>query len=372
MDDAGRGSRILALVSDAHGGFGGISQYNRDALEAMAAMSGVRRIEVMPRIASESLGMLPDKVHYDLTGLGGRARFVRSALWRAVRGGPIDLVYCAHINLLPVASIIHAMHRVPVVLAIYGIDAWQNVGNSTRRRIETSVAAVVSISELTSERFLSWCPLPPERMHIVPNGIKLDAFGQRPRNAGLLEKFGLNGKKVVMTLGRMASKERMKGFDELIELMPRLSAMFPNVVYLAVGDGSDRSRLELKAERLGMRDRVVFTGRVDDETKLDLYRCADVYAMPSCGEGFGFVVIEAMACGTPVVASSRDGTREAVRHGELGVLVDPMSQDSIFEGIVAALRQPRGIPDGLSYFSQERFAERLHGALASARPALRR
>ncbi len=87
--------------------------------------------------------------------------------------------------------------------------------------------------------------------------------------------------------------------------------------------------------------------------------------MLSVGDGFGFVVIEALACGVPVVVSSMDGTREAARNGELGLVVDPFDQAEVRRAIHAALQTPRGVPSGLQYFTHDRFAERLKQALSS-------
>jgi glycosyltransferase involved in cell wall biosynthesis len=86
--------------------------------------------------------------------------------------------------------------------------------------------------------------------------------------------------------------------------------------------------------------------------------------MPSRGEGFGFVVVEALACGIPVVVSSSDGTREAVRDGALGIIVDPTNPDELVRGTLAALNRAKEVPIGLSYFAFGRFAERLRNALA--------
>ena len=85
--------------------------------------------------------------------------------------------------------------------------------------------------------------------------------------------------------------------------------------------------------------------------------------MPGRGEGFGFVFLEALACGVPVVGSLIDGSREALRDGLLGELVDPTDPASIQHGILAALAKPKGIPDGLSYFCWPAFAQRVAGAV---------
>jgi glycosyltransferase involved in cell wall biosynthesis len=140
--------------------------------------------------------------------------------------------------------------------------------------------------------------------------------------------------------------------------------------YFCAGDGGDRVRLEAKAQSLGVADRVVFTGRIAESRKADHFRLSDAYIMPSRWEGFGFVVVEALACGIPVVASTKDGTREAVRNGELGLLVDPKDADSLEQAILDALSRPKAVPPGLDYFSFANFEKRLAAALSNVAPGL--
>lgn len=119
-----------------------------------------------------------------------------------------------------------------------------------------------------------------------------------------------------------------------------------------------------KLKPWGVRDRVVFTGFIAEAEKADHYRLADAFVMPGRGEGFGFVFLEALACGIPVVGSKLDGSREALRGGDLGILVDPRRPDEIQAGVLKALQQVPGvIPPGLDYFSCENFAARCHGIL---------
>ena len=145
----------------------------------------------------------------------------------------------------------------------------------------------------------------------------------------LVKRYGLQSSQVILTMGRLASQERYKGFDEVIDLMPRLLKRFPNLKYLIVGEGDDRARLEAKVAARSGRQRH-FYWSIPESEKVAHYNLADAYVMPS-REGFGIVLIEAAAGGVPVVGSQADGSREALLDGRLGRLVDPRKPDELIE-----------------------------------------
>jgi glycosyltransferase involved in cell wall biosynthesis len=216
------------------------------------------------------------------------------------------------------------------------------------------------VSQYTKERFLEWAPLRADQGRVVPDCIDLEAYSPGPKRDALLERYGLRDRTILLTLGRLSSDEQYKGHDEVLEVLPDLAEEVPDVAYLVCGDGDDRPRLERKAKRLGVADCTVFAGYVPEEEKEDHYRLADAFVMPGRGEGFGIVYLEALACGVPVVASSADASREAVRDGQLGAVVDPDDPDDVKKGILKILQEPTGVPEGLDYFSVERFRERWH------------
>jgi phosphatidyl-myo-inositol dimannoside synthase len=359
---ANRGMRILMLASDAHGGFGGIAQYNCDVLSALAGMSSIDEIQVLARIVRDAFEA-PAKVTYDLSSANSTGRFLARAAMQALPGRGYDLVYCAHINLMPVAAVLARMRSVPLVLAIYGIDAWQRPASAVLRWCVGMASMVISISQVTLDRFRAWSGIDAVRCVVLPNAIHTDDYAVGPKDSALARRLGVAERPVILTFGRMAADERYKGFDEIIDLMPRLLSRVPDLAYVAAGDGSDRARLKAKAIALGVAAHVVFTGRIAEADKADLYRLADAYVMPSSGEGFGFVILEALACGIPVVASSVDGTREAVRGGEIGLVVDPRDADGLERAILEALSHPKSIPLGLEYFSFPNFERRLTAAI---------
>jgi len=355
--------RILALLPDAFGGHGGIALYNRDLLTALCSEARVDDVVAIVRWMPNQQELLPEKLIYDTGGVRGWLRYVGRTLRHCLSRGRFDLVICGHIHLIPLAVFAARLVRAPILLEIYGVEAWQANRRNSVNRLLTEVAFVLSISKHTRDRFLTWSRVPAEKVALVPNAIHADLYRVGGRPAEAAARYGLAGKTVLLTLGRLAASERMKGFDEVLDILPSLVKEVPNVVYVIAGDGDDKPRLEQKTRDLGISDRVVFTGMVPEEIKPDLYRLADVYVMPSRGEGFGFVFLEAMACGIPVVASKVDGSREAVRDGELGNIVDPDNPAEIEAAILESLSRPKAVPAGLEYFSFERFRARVGGIL---------
>lgn len=356
--------RILALVTDAFGGHGGIAQYNRDLLTALCAMPEVDYVVAVPRTLPFPPGELPANLRYHPEAAGDKLRFVYKAL--AASHGHFDLVLCGHINLLPMAVLLSFKLRAPLVLLAYGIDVWQPHSSALVRSFIGKVDAVWSISEITRDKMVVWSGLPLTKFTILPNAIDLNRYGPGPKNPTLVERYGLAGRRVIMTLCRLPGIGRYKGVDEVLDLMPRLLLREPQLTYLVAGDGDDRPRLEEKAASLGVGSRVVFTGFVPEAEKNDHYRLADAFVMPGRLEGFGFVFLEALACGVPVVASKLDGGREAVRNGLLGRLVDPGDPAELEAAILAALDDPHGVPEGLAYFSFPEFQKRVMDATRKA------
>ena len=351
---------MLALLPDAFGGRGGIAKFNRDLLTALANDPGVSQVLALPRLMPDPPGAIPDRVDYRISALGGKFNFVRTVLAIVLNRKKFDLIICGHINRVPIAVWAKILFRAPLLLIIHGIDAWQPTHSVLVNFLARKVDAFISVSELTKQRFVSWAGIPSSKGRILPNSFDPSMFAPGEKNLGLLKRYAIEGKTVLLTAGRLSSEERAKGFDEIIDILPELKKQIPNVAYLIVGDGDDRARLEAKARQLKVNDLVVFSGYVNESEKALHYQLADAYVMPSRGEGFGIVYLEAMACGIPTVGSTQDGSKEALRDGALGILVDPKDPGSIKKGVLEAIGRPISVPDGLDYFSFENFEKRLH------------
>jgi glycosyltransferase involved in cell wall biosynthesis len=359
--------KVLVLATDVFGGTGGIARYTRDFVAAVASYPATAEVVVIPRVIAREPEPLPDRVTYLTAPAGSKSRFVSTVLREAARRPRFDWIVCAHVNLLSIAHAAAALCGARVFLLTYGLEVWVSRRRLAKLLMERT-DAVASISEFTLSKMRQWSPLPLGATFLLPNAIDLSSYTAGAPSADIASQWGLNGRRVLLTVGRMDAREQAKGFDEVLEVLPRLLQENQRLVYLIVGDGSDRARLENKSRDLGIDRSVVFTGYVNESEKLDYYRAADLFVMPSRLEGFGYVFLEALATGLPVIASKVDGSREAVRDGAWGILVNPSDPEELASAIKSALVAPH-VParKELEYFSWGNFEKRVHSALDSVR-----
>jgi len=352
--------RVLLLVTDAYGGHGGIAYYNRCLAEALAEMPEVGNITLLPRLVKASPEGVPPKVTFIDNSAGSKVNYLRALAAQVNK--PWDVIICGHINLLPLAAAFSLMKRAPLILQVHGIDVWQPPRSLTKMWVK-QVSAVWSVSSVTRDRMNAWAKLPLDRYEVIANTIHMERYGVAPRRIDLQQRYGLEGKKVILTLARLDARERYKGIDEILDSLPGLLQQEPKLCYLIAGDGDDQPRLAAKAYNLGVAEQVIFVGYVPEADKADLLRLADVFAMPGRGEGFGIVYLEAMACGVPVVGSQFDGSQDALKNGQLGPLVNPDDPGSLQAGLLQALNARKHIPAGLQDFSWPAFTRRVADAV---------
>jgi phosphatidyl-myo-inositol dimannoside synthase len=354
--------RVQMLLTDGFGGFGGISKFNRDFLAALDASPLVQMVHALPRLMIEPIQeVIPEAVIYHRRAARGRVAFVKVLLGQLLWGERMDLVICGHLNLLPLAWLAAIYHKARLVLVVHGYEAFVPSSRTLSNLLVSRIDAFISVSRYSRDRFARWSKVPSERGCILPNCVDVSRFRPSERDPHLVERYGLQSKKVMLTVGRMAAEERYKGFDEVINVMPRLLRRFPGLRYVIVGDGSDRGRLEAKVKAFDLTKYVIFAGHVSEAEKVAHYNLADVYVMPSYGEGFGITLIEAAACGIPIVGSSADGSRDALLDGALGYLVDPRSPDELIEAITTIMNTGRSrVRNGLiETFDRDRFRARV-------------
>jgi len=291
-----------------------------------------------------------------------------------------DLVVSCHVNFGPVARIASRLRRIPYAIVAHGIDVGPGLA-AVRARALRDASAVWPVSRWTAA-LVQAIGVDPARVSIVPNTVDEGRFTPGPKPPALLQRYALApDEKVVLTVARLEASEAYKGCDRVIEALPTVVEKSRRVRYVIVGNGTDEPRLKALAAQRGVSEHVTFAGFVASGDLADLYRLADVFAMPSSGEGFGIVFLEAMASGVPVMGGNRDGSVDALADGALGMLVDPRDTAAIAQAISALLRregppawfQPSDLRRAcLERFGRERFQESalraVDTALASQSP----
>jgi phosphatidylinositol alpha-1,6-mannosyltransferase len=344
--------RILALVTDAFGGLGGIAQYNRDFLTALAACEGVGDVIALPRAVASDPGKLPARLR-QLDPVSGKLAYSLAVLWTAQTERPIDVVFCGHLFMVPLAAIVAKRLRARLWVQVHGTDAWQELPRPFSLSLE-SASLVTSVSRYTRRRLLQWARIDPAHVKVLPNTVD-SRFRPGARPAYLVQRHGVAGKKLLLTVSRLAASEQMKGHDRVIRVLPGVLREHPDAIYLVVGEGDDRPRLEALAAQSGVADRVIFVGRVESSELPDYLRLADLFVMPSTCEGFGIAFLEATASGISVIGGNKDGSLDPLADGILGMTVDPDGPEALTSAICAALRAPVVHPERADRFNKNAF-----------------
>jgi 1,2-diacylglycerol 3-alpha-glucosyltransferase len=178
----------------------------------------------------------------------------------------------------------------------------------------------------------------PKRMEVIPTGIDTDHFTRSDAGPALREKYGIQGKKVVIFVGRLS-------YEKNVDLLIRsLKLMADDVVLMVVGQGPAMESLRKTVEEEGMNDHVIFTGYVFDQALVDHYSCADAFASASVFETQGFTVQEAMSCGLPVACGNGRAFTDFIVDGENGYLFN-LTEEECAAAMTNALNAPKEVLD---------------------------
>jgi glycosyltransferase involved in cell wall biosynthesis len=259
------------------------------------------------------------------------------ALLQAVKSH--DTIIFGHINLVPLALLPGLGARRKILIA-HGIELWEPVSFLQSRGLKT-MQEVWAVSRFTAGKLESVHRVPAQKLRYFPNC--LDPFlaaAPIPPVAHWNRHWRLDtGKRYILTLSRLSSGEKAKGYDEVITLLPRLAERFPDIGYLLAGkwDEAEYARIRQLADRYGVADRVLMPGFVKSENLPAIFSMAQVFAMPSSKEGFGIVYLEAAWWGCPVVACHAGGAPEALMQGALGRLVSPGNREELYAALEESL-----------------------------------
>jgi phosphatidyl-myo-inositol dimannoside synthase len=321
--------RIIGLFPELLG-IGGIQEAGRLTAAALGEIAFQRGWSVEFLSLNDPLGPHDLETGQRTIRFRGFARGKIRFLIAGVRAGrPLatkstGIVLAGHVNLAVVSGWTRRVspHLQNIVMA-HGIEVWQPL-RLLRSRALLQAHRVLAPSRDTAQKLIKVQGVSAEKIRKLPWPISqsflhlADAPGGLPLPRGFPKQA-----RVILTVGRWVSSERYKGTDELIRAVSQLVTIVPGLHLVAVGRGDDLPRLKQLAVDLGVADRVHFLQDLSNQEVAACYAHADLFALPSTGEGFGLVFLEAMAFSKPIVATASGGTPDVIEDGINGLLVPP-------------------------------------------------
>ncbi len=238
------------------------------------------------------------------------------------------------------AALLGRWLRKPVLVTARGSDLSQIAGYALPRRmirwaaheVQASIGVCAALVDVLKDM-----GVPADRLHVMRNGVDLELFRPQPRDEAR-QALGLQGDPVIISVGNLIE---LKGNHLTLAALPQILARHPRAQFVMVGAGAERDALARQAQALGVASQVRFAGRVPQRDLATWFSAADVSVLASSREGWANVLLESMACGTPVVATRVWGTPEVVTQPCAGELVPERTPAAIAEAVLGLLaRQP--------------------------------
>ncbi len=250
------------------------------------------------------------------------------------------IVLAAHPHLaMPAAAMQIASGSFRVLVMSHGIEVWRPLPRVRRWSLHRA-AGVLAPSSFTGRKLVEIQKIPASKVHCVPwpLGPAFLCLADSPQSLPLPKTFPQG--RVILTVGRWMAAEQYKGADKLIRAIAQLQSRIADLHLVAVGAGDDLPRLRRLTAELRLENRVHFFGTLSNEEVAACYAHADLFALPSTGEGFGLVFLEAMAFAKPVVGLACGGVTDLIEHERNGLLISPDHTDQLADSLERLLQSP--------------------------------
>lgn len=255
-------------------------------------------------------------------------------VFKIIKKEKIDLIHAHWI--IPsgfVCNIVKSILRKPLIVSVHGSDIvlirkpyFRHIGRHILRAIDICTVNSTATRDLLLDVLRS-----NKEPKIIPMGVDINLFKPFSRHP-----YGNNSEKspVILTVGRL---DKNKGFNYIIDAMPKLIRKFPGTKLVIAGDGPEKDNLLTQIKSLHLEQNVCLVGAVRNKDLPKFYNTADLFVLPSLKEGLGVVLLEAMACGTPVIGSNVGGITDIIKDNENGLLTKPKDPTDIANKITQLL-----------------------------------
>jgi phosphatidylinositol alpha-1,6-mannosyltransferase len=225
---------------------------------------------------------------------------------------------------------------------VLGLAATSREFRLLTRLALSSAERLIANSRHSRDLLIQEWAVPPEKIVVMHPGVDTQRFVPAPLDAAARERLGWAGRRVILTVGAL---QKRKGQDMMIRALPAIRAACPDVLYAMVGEGWERDYLEALAAEHGVSDAVRFSGIASEAALVEQLQQCDLFALPNRRvgwdfEGFGIALIEAQACGRPVIAGQSGGAPETIIPGETGELVPCDTPEPLAAAAIGLLNDP--------------------------------
>ena len=259
-----------------------------------------------------------------------------------------DLVlHCGHVNAAIAVRKLKRRYGIPYLLWTHALEIMDEWLQASIFPVMLDADLLITNSEFT-RAFVASAGVPQSRIVKIRPGADPTHFRPGLDCRELAQRLGVYGRPTLLTVARIVKASRYKGHDVVLRALAAVKRAVPDVAYVIVGEGDDLDYLDRLARECGVREDVIFAGRISDQELPLLYNLCDAFIMCSredhtrrgiLAEGFGLALLEASACGKPVIAGRSGGVPDAVQDGITGLLVNPIDSEAVAVAIVKVLRE---------------------------------
>jgi phosphatidyl-myo-inositol dimannoside synthase len=329
---------ILTLQSTTFGAHGGIPTYNRVVCRVLNELTDP--IEKQLFVVTDTTDDLElhrsELPHLTLTPFSGRRSAFVGQVTRLAVTRKIDLLLIGHVNYAPLGLLLKRFQpSLRYGVMVHGVDVWSRLPWLKRQALQKA-DFITSVSEYTKQQVVTLNDVDPGRVCWLPNALEWkESEDEEVALPGIVPSAIR-----LLTVCRFSTHERYKGVDTVIEALPSVIDSVPNIHYFVIGGGADLERHKNLARRLGVAERVHFLGSVDTPTLRAHYKACDIFVMPSAGEGFGIVFLEAMRYAKPIIAAESGAIPEVIQEGKTGKLVAYGNKEQLGEALTNLCLNP--------------------------------
>ena len=257
--------------------------------------------------------------------------------------GKFDVIHAHDWLVANSAKTLKHAYGIPVISTIHATESGRNSGihddtqryiNDTEWMLTYESTEVIVNSNFMKGHVQGLFGLPFDKINVIPNGINLNNFNGVERDYDFRRQYAADNEKIILYLGRLVY---VKGIQHLISAMPKILDGYHDSKLVIAGKGGMLDDLKAQVSRMGIDNKVYFTGYLNAKQVQKMYKCADVAVFPSTYEPFGIVALEAMLAGVPTVVSDVGGLNEIVEHGVTGMKSYAGNPNSIADSILALL-----------------------------------